>query len=99
MGARCNGCGKPVMPYGRYLLHSSSTAICEGCGARVRLRRYRLLVAAGVLLLAGLFAAVMLLETKGGFVAATLVIVVLALAVDYTGYRTLSWDPVDQPSV
>lgn len=94
MGARCSACGGSVMPYRSYVLHSPPTALCSSCGARVRIRGWRGLVGAGMVILAGLFVTVLLSASLGTFLLVAVALAFLGLAMDYAGYRLLPWDPV-----
>ena len=97
MGARCSVCGGSVMPYRSYLLYSRPEAVCPSCGTRVRLEGWGGLVVAGVVLLAGLLLAVLFVHSIRVFALVTVGLILLALILDYGGYRLLRWLPTAPP--
>ena len=92
MDAQCNACGGRVMPYFRYAGHFRRTAVCESCGNRVRIRRYRTVLATTFALVA--LVALPVYLTRSIPVAATALALgtLLGLLADFWTFRNLSWD-------
>lgn len=95
MPAKCLACDGTVMSYRKYLFHMSSTAVCQSCGRKVRLRAYRQLLGVAVVIGLAWVLSLILTESKSLFLISTLVTVSVALALDFWSWRNLSWEVVE----
>lgn len=98
MDAQCNGCGGRVMPYTQYAAHFRPTAVCGSCGGRVRLRRYRTLLALTLLSVAVLAVLVVLTRSVAVAITGMALGTLLGFLADFWTFRNLSWDPIDGTS-
>ena len=97
MDAKCNACGGRVMSYTRYAAHFRPTATCAACGARVRMRHYRWVLATALASVAVL--ATVVVMTHSALWAATGLALgtLLGFLADFWTFRNLSWDLDDAP--
>jgi hypothetical protein len=81
------------MPYTQYVAHFRPTAVCGSCGRRVRLRHYRRVLTANVVLVALLVVPVVM--TRSLAVAATALALgtLLTFLADFWTFKNLPWDP------
>jgi hypothetical protein len=86
------------MPYTQYATHFRPTAVCGSCGGRVRLRRYRTIVAVTFLCVAVLAVIVVLTRSVAVAVTGMALGTLLGLLADFWTFRNLSWDPIDGTS-
>lgn len=95
MPARCLSCGGTVMSYRQFLFHMRRKAACADCGATVRLRGYRATILGGFALGATWFLVLLLTDSKQVFGVATLVMAVVAFALDRWSWQALPWEVVE----
>lgn len=92
MDAHCNACGGRVMPYTRYVAHFRPTAACEACGARVRVRHYRRVVAVAVVAITALATVAFLTHSRAWAVTLFALGALLGFLADFWTFRNLPWD-------
>jgi hypothetical protein len=86
------------MPYRQFLFHMRRKAACANCGATVRLRGYRATILGGFALGATWFLVLLLTDSKTVFGTATLIMAIVALALDRWSWHVLPWEVIDDPT-